>query len=131
MAEFPATLFIGASALETINNKPVRCKGKREINQRALMAVHTTSSSCEDFRLTCSLLDIKPPDKDMSKTQLNKILEAFKCVEQELMRFEGQHVHSCAPIINETGTGVRECAVNLTLRGIAGATIPTKNLLLQ
>ena len=85
-AEFPTSLPIGVSASQSINNKSVRLKGKSEINHLALMAVHTISSNWEDFRLTCSLLGIKPPQRDMSKTQLTKFPTASLTVEKESCR---------------------------------------------
>ena len=89
VAEFPTTLPLGISALDSINNKSVRVKGKSEINQRALMAVHTTSASWEDFRLMCSLLDLKPPWKDMSRTQLNKFMGASVSLAKRSMKLGG------------------------------------------
>ena len=112
VAEFPTSLPIGVSALDSINNKSVRVKGKSEITQRALMAVHTTSSSWEDFRLTCSLLDIKPPNKDMSRSQLNKFMGASKTLANRSMKFAGQYAYSHASIVDESTSGLREGAVS-------------------
>ena len=50
VADFPTSLPVGVTALDAINNKTIRSRGKSEINQRALMVVHTTSASWEDFR---------------------------------------------------------------------------------
>ena len=73
-AEFPTILPISVSAVDTINNKSMRVKGGSEINKRALIAVHTTSASWEVLMLTCSLLDLKPPNRDRCKTQLNTFM---------------------------------------------------------
>ena len=63
------------------------------------MAVHTTSASWEDFRLTCSLLDIKSPNKDISKCQLTKYMNTSVDVANESKRFAWKESllrgHSC------------------------------------
>ena len=112
VAEFPTTLPIGCSALDSINNKSIRVKGKSEINQRALMAVHTTSASWEDFRLTCSLLDIKAPNKDMSKSQLNTFRAASVTLAKTSMRFAGEQAYSHASAVVDSNSGLKECAVS-------------------
>ena len=111
-AEFPSTLPIGVSAIDSINSKAMRVKGRSEINQRALMAVHSTSSSWEDFRLTCSLLDIKPPHRTMSKTQLNKFMAASVTMANESMRIAGEQAYQQAAAVDESSSELRECAVS-------------------
>ena len=111
-AEFPATLPIGVSAVDSINNKSMRVKGRSEINKRALMAVHTTSASWEDFRLTCSLLDLKQPNRDMSKTQLNTFMAASVTLAKRSMKIAGEHAYSHASAVDESPSGLRECAVS-------------------
>ena len=76
------------------------------------MAVHTTSSSWKDFRLTCSLLDMKPPQRDMSKTQLTKFMTASLSVAKESMKIAGQQAYSQANPVSESVSGLRECAVS-------------------
>ena len=112
VAEFPTTLPIGVSPLDTINNKSLCVKGKSEINQRALIAVHTTSSSWEDFRLTCSLLDVKVPNRDMSKSQLTKFTKASIDVASESMKIAGRQAYSQATPVADSPSGLRECAVS-------------------
>ena len=112
VAEFPATLPIGVSALDSINNKSVRVKGQSEINKRALMAVHTTSASWEDFRLTCSLLDLKPPNRDMSKSQLNNLMAASVTLAKRSMKFAGDNAYLHASEVDDSPSGLRECAVS-------------------
>ena len=112
VAEFPASLPIGVSAVDSINNNSVRVKGRGEINQRALMAVHTTSASWEDFRLTCSLLDLKTPHKDISKTQLNTFMAASHTVAKESMRIAGEQAYSQAAAVHDSPSDLRECAVS-------------------
>ena len=106
-AEFSTTLPIGVSAVDSINNKSMRVKGRSEINKRVLMAVHTTSASWEDFRLTCSLLDLKPPNRDMSKTQLNTFVAALVTFAKRSMKIPGEHAYSHASAVDESPSELR------------------------
>ena len=112
VADFPNSLPVGVTALDTINNKTIRSRGKSEINQRVLMAVHTTSASWEDFRLMCSLLDIKPPDEDMSRTQLIKFMGASLSIAKRFMKFAREHAYSHATVVEGSSSRLRECAVS-------------------
>ena len=112
LTEFPASLPIGVTAVDSINNRAIRVKGNIEINQRSLLAVHTTSSSWEDFRLTCSLLDIKPPTQKLSKSSLDKVMGASKAVVMRSMQYAGDHAYSESLSINTSLPGTRECTVS-------------------
>ena len=99
------------------------------------MAVHTTSASWEDFRLTCSLLDMKPPQRDMSKTQLTTFMTASLTVAKESMRIAGQQAYSQATPVSDSLSGLREFAVSFdaswhrrghySIQGFAAALIQT------
>ena len=112
LAEFPASLPIGVTAPDSINNSSIRVKGHSEINQRSLLAVHTTSSSWEDFRLTCSLLDIKPPSQTISKSNLDKVMDASKAVVMRSMQYAGDHAYSESLPANYSVPHTRECTVS-------------------
>ena len=112
VAEFPATLPIGVSAEDTINNNTLITKGESEINQRSLIAVHTTSTSWEDFRLTCCLLDVKAPSRDMSKTQLTKLMKVSVNVANNSMRIAGKQAYSQATPVTVSQSGLRDSAVS-------------------
>ena len=91
IANFPASLPIGASPDDCINNAVYRT-GQSEINARSLIAVHSTASSWEDFRLTCSILDLDVPTSRMSKLSLDKFVAASKIVVDHSMNISGQKV---------------------------------------
>ena len=112
VAEFPATLPVGVTALDSIHNNSVRVKGQSEINKRALMAVHTTSASWEDFRLMCTIFDLNPPDKNMSKSQLSRFMSASTTLAKRSMKFAGEQAYSHAAAVGDSPTGLRECAVS-------------------
>ena len=60
----------------------------------------------------CSLLDIKPTDKNMSKTQLNTFMGASVTIAKQSMKCAGAQAYSHASIIEESTSGLRECAVS-------------------
>ena len=62
IADFPASLPIGASPDTCINTRTYRI-GQSEINARALIAVHSTSASWEDIYLTCIIMDLDVPSE--------------------------------------------------------------------
>ena len=76
VAEFPASLPIGVTAENCLNNKAICQRGQSDLNLRSLLAVHTTSQSWEDFRLTCSLLDLKFPAREISKRHLKNFVDS-------------------------------------------------------
>ena len=96
-AEFPASLPIGCSAEACINNKSLRVRGQSELNVRSILAVHSTSQSWEDFRLTCSLLDLDVPTAAMSKIQMKRFVESTTSVVARSMKGSGEMVHSSLP----------------------------------
>ena len=87
-------------------------KGRGENNQGALMAVHTTSASWEGFKLTCSPLNLKPPYKDMSMSQLNTFRAASLTVAKESMRIAGAQAYSQTAAVHDSPSDLRECAVS-------------------
>ena len=93
IADFPASLPIGASADECINNRTHRI-GHSEINARALIAVHSTSASWDDFRLTCSIMDLDVPSERMPRHSLDLFVAASKAVVERSMNISGQKVFS-------------------------------------
>ena len=112
IAEFPASLPIGVSPDQCINDKRALRFGHSEINARALMAVHSTSSSWEDFRLTCSILDLHVPSERMSRKSLNLFVSASKAVVERSMNISGQKVFSISEPSTMVVPGTRECIVS-------------------
>ena len=110
-AEFPASLPIRCSAEECINNKSLRVRGQSELNVRSLLAVHSTPQSWEDFRLTCSLLDLEVPTAAMSKVHMKRFVESTTSVVARSMKGSGEMAHSSLPLETLHGTGE---AISLT-----------------
>ena len=55
---------------------------------------------------------MKPPQRDMSKTQLTKFMTASLSVAKESMKIAGQQAYSQANPVSESVSGLRECAVS-------------------
>ena len=111
IAEFPASLPIGASPDECINNAVYK-PGQSEINARSLIAVHSTASSWEDFRLTCSILDLDVPGSRMPKKSLDKFVAASNVVVERSMNISGKKVFANSQTSAMVVPGIRECIVS-------------------
>ena len=110
IADFPASLLIGGSPEDSINK--YHSPGQSEINARALIAVHSTASSWEDFRLTCSIMDLDVPSNRMPKKSLEKFVAASNAVVQPSMNISGQKVHAKAKLSTMALPGIGECTVS-------------------
>ena len=110
-AEFPASLPIGLSPDVCVNNKSLRVRGQSELNLRSLLAVHSTSQSWEDFRLTCSL-DLDVPTAAMSQRHLNLFLESTQAVVSKSMKGSGQNVHCSLQSDTSLPVHLRNCTVS-------------------
>ena len=112
VAEFPASLPIGVPAESCINNKSIRLRGQSDLNLRSLVAVHTTSQSWEDFRLTCSLLDLKVPTSTISKRHMKTFVAATTSVVGKSMEISASQVHSSSPTTALLSDNLRSCTVS-------------------
>ena len=111
IADFPASLPIGASPDKCINTRTYRT-GQSEINARALIAVHSTSASWEDFRLTCSIMDLDVPSERMPRHSLDLFVAASKAVVERSMNISGEKVFSNSEPSTMVVPGTRECIVS-------------------
>ena len=112
VAEFPASLPIGVPADKCINNKSLRLRGQSDVNLRSLLAVHTTSQSWEDFRLMCSILDLKVPASEMSKRHLNNFVDTTTRVVSKSMELSANQVHSSSRATDLLPENLRSCTVS-------------------
>ena len=94
IVEFLASLPIAMPPKSCINNKSVQIKGKSEVNTRAMLADHSTSSSWEDFRLFCCLMDLNIPSHNMPKSKLQDFVEATNIVVAKSMKYSADNVKS-------------------------------------
>ena len=111
IADYPASLPIGSPPDGCINTG-VHLTGVSEINARSLIAVHSTGSSWEDFRLTCSFLDLDVPAGRMPKTSLDKFVAASKALVEHSMDISGHNVHANSEPSTMVVPGIRECTVS-------------------
>ena len=111
IADFPASLPIGTSPDHCVNNA-VYLTGQSEVNPWSLIAVHSTSSSWEDFRLTCSILDLDVPSSRMPRHSLVKFTDALKILVERSMNISGQKVFSNSEPSTMVLPGIRDCIVS-------------------
>ena len=112
VAEFPASLPNGIPADACVNNKSVRVRGQSELNIRSLIAVHSTSQSWEEFRLSCSVLDVNVPTATMSRTHMIRFVQATRNVVCASIKASGQIVHSVLPSEPSLPITLRNCTVS-------------------
>ena len=111
VAQFPASLPIGVPADSCIN-KSIRVKGQSDLNLRSLLAVHTTSQSWEDFRLTCCLLDLKVPSSHISKRHMQNFVDSTSRVVSNSMNVSAENVHASSPSTPLQPASLRSCTVS-------------------
>ena len=111
-AEFPSSLPIGLCADVWENDKSLRVRRQSELIVRSLIAVHSTSHSWEDFRLTCCLLDLDVPTAAMSQHHLKRFVESTTSVVSRSMKASGDNVHCSLPSETSLPAHIRNCAVS-------------------
>ena len=112
VAEFPASLPIGVPADSCINNKAIRIRGQSDLKLRSLLAVHTTSLSWEDFRLTCTLLDLKVPGHTIFRRHLKNFIDSTTRVVSKSMEISANLVHSSDHTSSLLPENLRACTVS-------------------
>ena len=112
IATFPATLPIGASPDNVVNNKSFVVNGKSEINRRSMLAVHTTSMSWCDFILMCCLMDLPKPKETMSTTVLDELVDATKQTVCKSMQLSAEAVRYSPTATPSSIPGVVRCSVS-------------------
>ena len=113
IVEFPASLPIAMPPQSCINNKSVQIRGKSEVNTRAMLAVHSTSSSWEDFRLFCCLMDLNLPSHNMPKSKLQDFVEATNSVVAKSMKYSAENVKSTSnSLLQSVIPDITNCTVS-------------------
>ena len=92
VARFPTTPHLGENASQAVNNPHMISKRGCEINTRALLAFHATSSSWQDLRLTFALLDLPVPQKNLNKQAMNSFEEVTTKVSSTAMDLAAEEV---------------------------------------
>ena len=108
LAEFPTSCPVGMKPNEAVNDPQMLCREKSEVNVRALLAVHCTSMSSSDFRLTCNLLDIQ--NTWHRKSLLAQLVHSTDKICQQSMSITAKEVRAKAESFNIPGCKV--CAVS-------------------
>ena len=75
VARFPTSLHLDESPMQAVNNPKMFSHRASQINERAPLALHTTSLSLLDFKLACSLLDLPVPKRNLDKRSMQRFSE--------------------------------------------------------
>ena len=100
IAQFPTSLPIDMQPTEAVNDPQMLSRRKSEVNVRALLAVHCTSLSWNDFLLSCNLLGIQNTWKRMNKVSLLKLVESANTICQQSMSMSAKLVRDTADTSN-------------------------------
>ena len=82
----------------------MRVRGQSDEHLRSLLAVQSASQSWEDFRLTCSLLNLDVSTSTISRTHLKRFVESAKV--------SGENVHSSLSTITSLPANIRDYTVS-------------------
>ena len=68
------TLCLNEQPRESVNSEDKSRYRYSEVNIRSMLAVHCTSLSWQDFRLTCALLGLQVPGRNMRQGGLDELV---------------------------------------------------------
>ena len=74
VANFSSSLYLNEQPRESVNSKDKSRYRYSEVNIRSMLAVHCTSLSWQDFRLTCALLGLQVPGRNMRQGGLDELV---------------------------------------------------------
>ena len=83
-----------------------------EVNIRSMLAVHCTSLSWQDFRLTCALLGLQVPGRNMRQGALDKLIATTCKVSQDTMKIASREVAKQIDIVPSNIQGASRCHVS-------------------
>ena len=100
IAEFPNSIPIGSTPVQAINDPHMMTHKKSEVNNRAMLAAHTTSSSWKDFIQTCHILGVENNWRDLPRNNLRTFVEATNGICERSMSLAANEIRSFSPISN-------------------------------
>ena len=112
VAEFSSSKHIGETPTEAVNNPQMFTRRPNEVNTRALLAVHTTSTSWRDFLLICALMDLPVPGRNLQKRELQNFQSVTDQVSQESMTLAAAQVRSREKSVISNIPGAYRCDVS-------------------
>ena len=112
VAEFSNSPHIGETPKEAVNNPLMFARRPNEVNTRAFLAVHSTSTSWRDFLLICALMDLPVPGRNLQKRELEKFQSVTNQVCQESMTVAAAQVRSRENSVISNIPGAYRCDVS-------------------
>ena len=112
VANFSSSLYENEKPMEAINSTVKSRYRPSEVNIRAMVAVHATSLSWQDFRLTCALLDLQVPGRNLRQRALDNFKEATCKVTEDTMKLAARDVSRHIDSIPSNIDGAVRCNVS-------------------
>ena len=110
IAEFPNSIPSGSTPAQALNDPHMLTHKKSEVNYRAILAAHTTSSSWTDFVQKCHILGIQNSWRDLPRNYLRNFIAATADIFGRSMSLAANKVRSFSPISNIPDCG--NCSVS-------------------
>ena len=95
-----------------MNNKSVLVRGKNEVNTRAIVGVHSTSASWQDFRLLCCIMDLPIPSEAIHRAKVHKFVETTNTVVARSMKLSADNVYLQSSSLPSIIPGAINCTVS-------------------
>ena len=112
VANFSSSLYLNEQPSEAINSKVIVGYRRSQINIRSMFALHATSLSWQDFRLTCALLDLQIPGRNMRQSALDQFRQTTCKVTEESMRIASRDVAQRVDSVHSNIPGAVRCNVS-------------------
>ena len=107
VARFSSSLHLDESPKQAVNNAKMFSHRPSEVNERALLALHTNSLSLQDFKLACCLLDLPVPKRNLNKRSMERFSQVTSkiCgISMDLAAEEVRNRLGSEPAVNEGAT---------------------------
>ena len=112
VANFSSSLYLDEQPREAVNSTVKSRYRPSEVNIRSMLAVHCTSLSWQDFRLTCALLGLQVPARNMSQAALDKLIATTCKVSQDTMMIASREVANQIDTVPSNIQGAARCHVS-------------------
>ena len=112
VARFSSSPHLNETSEQAVNNPKMFERRPSQINTRALIALHVTSLSWQDFRLTCNLLDLPIPGHNLGQKALDKLCLTVDSVVGETMNLAVKEVRQRLDMVDSNIPGALRCHVS-------------------
>ena len=112
VSQFSSSPHQNETQTQAVNNPKMFLRRPSQINARAILAVHVTSLSWQDFRLTCALMDLPIPGHNLRQKALDNPSQTAESVAADSMNLATEDVRRRSNIENSNIPGAMRCHVS-------------------